>query len=374
MRDVLIICEYPTLNGGERSMLSTLPLIRADGYRVQVAAPPAGDLAEELQRRGVEHHPLELVDADGVRLDQSEARKRVSHLLGNVRPSLVHANSLSMARLVGPVAADARIPSLGHIRDIVGLSRRAIEDVNQNSRLIAVSVATRDAHVANGLDAEKTFVVHNGVDLDAAKKVAGSHSIREELGIAANALLVVTVGQVIARKGADLFVDAALQLLDRLPNAHFLVLGECFSRKTESKEFVERLHEEVAKHDAQSRVHFLGYRSDALAIIAQADVVVQPSRQDPLCRVLLEAAACGRAIVTTDVGGTREIFPPECDAAIVIEPNDTTALSQAVDSLLCDSERRGELGRNARKRAEDAFDVRRATNELLRHYGEVASG
>ncbi|GAF87157.1 unnamed protein product, partial [marine sediment metagenome] len=188
-----------------------------------------------------------------------------------------------------------------------------------------------------------------------------------------NTQLVVTVGQVIARKGTDLFVAAALELLNRFQDAHFLVVGACFSRKSESEKFVADLHAAVANRDAPDRIHFLGYRDDALAILSQADIAVQPSRQDPLCRVLLEAAACGRAIVTTDVGGTREIFPPECDAAVVIDPNDSAALREAIDSLLADADMRSERGIKARARAESAFDIQQAAVNLLRHYDEVAS-
>ncbi|GAG17584.1 unnamed protein product, partial [marine sediment metagenome] len=160
MRDVLIICEYPTLNGGERSMLSTFSAIQAAGYRIRVAAPAVGDLADELRRRQVEHVPLELVGADGIRKDQAAARETIAELLSAAQPGLVHANSLSMGRLIGPVVASHNIPSVAHIRDIVRLSKQAMDDVNQNTRLIAVSNATRDAHVANGLDAQKAHVVH----------------------------------------------------------------------------------------------------------------------------------------------------------------------------------------------------------------------
>ena len=70
-----------------------------------------------------------------------------------------------MSRLVGPVTAELGIPSMGHIRDIVSLSAKAMADVNCNTRLLAVSHATRDYHVAAGLDADKAFVLYNGVDL-----------------------------------------------------------------------------------------------------------------------------------------------------------------------------------------------------------------
>jgi glycosyltransferase involved in cell wall biosynthesis len=371
MADILLICEYPTLNGGERSMLSTLTHITSAGHRVRVAAPPSGDLADELRRQAIEHVPLNLCDESGKRLEQPHARECIRQAICDTSPDLVHANSLSMGRLLGPVAASQQVRSIGHLRDIIRVSRKTLDDLNQNTRLIAVSYATREYHVANGLDAARTHVIHNGVDLASFSPDSMAASLRRELGISDDTLLVATIGQVIARKGTDLFVDAAVSLTNQHPNAHFLVIGDCYSRKQESQEFVANLHRTASEHNVQTNIHFLGCRSDVAEILNQVDIVVQPSRQDPLCRVLLEAAAAGRAIVTTNVGGTLEIFPPDSDTAIVVESDHVDTLTAAIDTLLNDRDRRIALGNKARRRAEEAFDVQSAVAELLRHYEEV---
>ena len=372
MRDVLIICEYPTLNGGERSMFSTLPHIAAAGYRVTVAAPPTGQLTRELQHNAIAHVPLDLCDSDGRRVDQPVARERIGRAMLQVAPDLVHANSLSMGRLTGPVAANQHVRSISHLRDIIGLSGRALADLNQNTRLIAVSHATRDFHVGAGLDPGRTHVVYNGVDLLAFSPDHPSpESLRHELGVDNDALLVATIGQVIARKGTDLFVKAAIQISRRRPNSHFLIVGECYSRKDEALQFHSDLRQAVQAQGADTHVHFVGYRSDMAGLLNQVDLVVQPSRQDPLCRVLLEAAATGKAIVAADVGGTREIFPAAANAAVVVAQNDVVTLTETIDSLLDDTTRRVELGKNARRRAEEAFDLRHAAAQLVKQYDEV---
>jgi glycosyltransferase involved in cell wall biosynthesis len=102
-------------------------------------------------------------------------------------------------------------------------------------------------------------------------------------------------------------------------------------------------------------------------------LLVHPARQEPLGRVLLEAAAAGRAIVATDVGGTREIFPPESDAACLVPPDDVVAMARAIEELLHDPARRLRLGANARTRIESHFTVELAIAGLLRHYGSAIS-
>jgi glycosyltransferase involved in cell wall biosynthesis len=78
------------------------------------------------------------------------------------------------------------------------------------------------------------------------------------------------------------------------------------------------------------------------------------------------------AIVATDAGGTREIFPPDCNAARLVPADDVLALADAVGDLLANAARRQILADNARKRVEKAFDLDRAVAGLVRHYGEVS--
>ena len=96
---------------------------------------------------------------------------------------LLHANSLAMGRLSGPVAAELGLPSVSHLRDIIRLSSQAVADLNCHARLLAVSQATRDFHVAAGLAAEKLHVVYNGVDLEEFRPRSPTGYLHRELGL-----------------------------------------------------------------------------------------------------------------------------------------------------------------------------------------------
>ena len=106
-------------------------------------------------------------------------------------------------------------------------------------------------------------------------------------------------------------------------------------------------------------------------LLSEMTLLVHAARQEPLGRVLLEAAASGCAIVATKVGGTEEIFPPQSNAACLIKPEDPDALARAIINILGDETLRNELGRAARRRAEAAFDVDRAAAGLAEHYREL---
>lgn len=351
-------------------MLSTLPAVAAAGFAVTVACPSAGTLADRLRELGMNQVAWETRSSDGRRYSQEECRDRLRNVLIGQGPDLVHANSLSTARLSGPVVADLGLPSVGHLRDIVGLSRRAVEDLNCHRRLLAVSKATRSFHVDQGVDSERTHVLHNGVDLKRFRPDDERSWLREQLGVPQSTRLAVTVGQIGLRKGHDLLVDAAIRVSAGLLHVHWLVVGERFSEKEESRRFEEDLRE-AAAGPLGGRMHLLGWRDDIEHILREADVLVHPARQEPLGRVLLEAAASGLPVVATDVGGTREIFPSDDDGAILVPAGDAAALADGIVRVLTDDAMRRAMQGAIRRRAEAAFDVRRAATGLVRHYREV---
>ncbi len=374
MCDVLWLFEFPTLNGGERSLLATLPHLQREGFRFQAIAPSQGPLADALEEAGVAVVPFVFHGTDAKRLPQDVLRQQLGAVLDQRRPSLLHANSLAMGRLCGPVTARLGVPSLAHLRDMLRLSRQAICDLNENDRLIAVSHATRDYHVAQGLQAEATHVLHNGVHLERFQPRPPSGRLHRELGLPPRARLIGSIGQLILRKGQDVLAQAALKLADEYDDIHLVFVGERYSEKAEAIRYVEDLRNVFRATSMADRVHFLGERDDVASLMNEFTLLVHSARQEPLGRVLLEAAASGVAVVASDVGGTREIFPPAEQAARLVPPDDPSALAAAMHELLCDPAERQRMQAAARCRAEAAFDISIAAGGLARHYQQVRDG
>jgi len=371
MPEVLILCEYATLHGGERSMLAGLDRLRAAGFVPAVLAPTRGPLIDELARRGVETLPFECRAGDGVRRPLHRLREELADRLRCRRPALLHANSLAMARLSGPVAAELNLPSLGHLRDIVKLSRQAVADLNCHQRLLAVSDAVRAFHIATGLAAEKVFTLTNGVDLDVFCPRPATGYLHRELGLPAESPLLGAIGQISLRKGQDVLLRAAAGIIAQWPNARILIVGQRHSEKDESRRLERDLHEAASRLPAGC-IHFLGDRNDVQHLLNELTLLVHPARQEPLGRVLLEAAASGTAVVAADVGGTPEIFPPDRNAARLVPPGDAAALAAAVVELLGEPSLRNRMAAAARRRAEEQFDVRRYVEGLLGHYRAIS--
>ena len=120
------------------------------------------------------------------------------------------------------------------------------------------------------------------------------------------------------------------------------------------------------------RVHFLGNRHDVAQLLSECTALVHAARQEPLGRVLLEAAACGTAVVATDVGGTREIFPLDWRRDLSAarcrcnRQSRTTAVRRRTTP--------NNAGSSVRRRAESAFEIGAAAQRLITVYQETGTG
>lgn len=366
MPHVLVVCEFATLNGGERSLLAVVPHLRQAGWEFDFLAPPDGPLAAALQGQGIE------VVGRHVDLPKVLASRRVD---------LVHANSLATSLFAGPIAREQDVPSLGHLRDIVRLSGPKVARLNAHARLLAVSTAVRDHHLAQGLDPAKSHILHNGIDLrqfsssPPTEEDFECRGIRAELHLSASAKLIGMIGQIILRKGQDTALTAVAPLMRDDRDLHAIVLGERHSEKPETVEYERKLHGIAAAAGVADRVHYLGTRDDVPTLLPQLDLLLHMARQEPLGRVLLEAAACGVPIVATDVGGTREIFPHEADdGALLVPVDDADAARAAVRRVIADAALARAMAIAGRRRIEAAFTVEQSAAGLMRHYNETAFG
>jgi len=367
---IAVIFEFGSLHGGEHSMLSVIDQNVEKDVEFAALAPSRGPLQNALKSRGIAHVPFDVRDAHGQRRPQGDVLAELREKLQASECDLAHANSLSMGRLTGAISQELPFPCIAHLRDILKISRAAMRDLNHNTRMVAVSEATRDFHIAQGLDPNRVQTIYNGVDCLRFQPRPDDGSLREELGLSPEDFLVLTVGQIGLRKGQDVLAEAAALLAARWPDLRYLLAGERFSEKQESRDFERRMIERFENLDGGNRLYRLGYRSDMPRLMNAADLLVHPAHQEPLGRVLLEAAASGLPIVATDVGGTREILS-HGKSALLVPPNDPQALAGAILQLACDPALRNRLAEQAREVILQKFPISRAADRLLSFWRSV---
>jgi len=202
-----------------------------------------------------------------------------------------------------------------------GISAQILAAGRAAAGLIAVSAALKRDMVALGLPEEHIRVHHTGIDLDLFRPI-DREAAKAALGV--EGPLLITVGHLNARKGQEI----ALAALEAIPNATLLLAGDGPERA--------RLERQAQASGLSDRVRFLGVqRHEALpGLIAAADVMVLPTVSEGLANVWVEALACGTPVVTSDVGGAREVVDrPEAGRLV---PRDPTAVADAVNALLAD--------------------------------------
>lgn len=323
------------------------------GYDVTVACPSAGPLAAWAGDRGADWVRLEMRrpphPTDVLALLQIRRLAR-SH-------GLVHLHS-SKAGAVGRIAS----ASLGRQRPpviftphgwswLVGgplapLYRQLERTMfGLATEVVAVSGEERDVgRAVIGARADRIRVNPNGVDL------TRFHPQGPEAGRTSQPL-IVCVGRLCHARGPDLAVAALARMRHKL--THLRLVGDGAERAT--------LHSQVAALGLENRVEFAGFRSEPALDLRAADVVMIPSRYDGMALVLLEAMACGAAIVAARVPGTSALGA----AGELVPVDDPASLARAADALMGDPERRRTLGAAARERAVEHYSIQSSVGGIL---------
>jgi len=128
MCHIVLLMEYPTLNGGERSTLAFCEHLQTRGFHFSAIAPDSNPLTGALGKHNIRHIPFSFNGGLGQRLPISLIRESLATTLRDTGADALHAISVSTSRIAGPVANELRIPSIGHLRDIIRLTRQAIND------------------------------------------------------------------------------------------------------------------------------------------------------------------------------------------------------------------------------------------------------
>ena len=348
-RTVLHLSSSSGPGGAETVAASVAAGLDPARYRSVVCLFRDGWLRERCQRLGLETH---VVPMRGV-LDRRWLRE-VHRLLRARDVALVHTHEFGAntwgtmaARLAGrPVVATVHGQS--YYPD--SLRRRlAYRVVSRAAVMVAVSEDVRRFVVeSTGVSPRRVRVVHNGIGMPLPVSADAQARVRAELGILAGDQVVTAVGNLYPVKGHRYLLDAVPRILALCPSTVFLLAGrgDCEAE----------LREQARRLGIDARVRFLGLRTDVPALLAIADVFVQPSLSEGLSIAILEAMAAARPVVCTRVGGNPELVAHE-ETGLLVAPADAAALAAAVIRVLADDRQARRLGLNGLERVTTRFSI-----------------
>lgn len=226
----------------------------------------------------------------------------------------------------------------------LAMLQRAIGDLS--TRVIAVSESVR-RDLAVEVPAGKLSVVHTGITPPVSSR--GSQKTRELLGLAQGTPVVLFAGLLSRRKGVLELVDAAALVLKAIPQAVFLLAGADGGCERQVRARIRELR-------IGSGVRLLGYRRDCADLLACCDMVVMPSKADPLPVSVLEAIHAGKPVVATRSGGCEEMIEDGISGYLV-PVDDVAQMADRIINVLGDTSGAQAMGQRGRERAESLFSL-----------------
>ena len=359
-----------TWRGGQNQVLLTVNGLRAIGHRAALVAHPGGELRARAAE-GLELIPL----APRTEMDLTAAW-RFARVIKRLAPDVIHAHDphgVAMASLALSFGAGSarRGRASGRAPALVA-SRRVDFHLRGNSFsrwkyrqvdcFIAASEAIRQMLAADGVPAERTVTIHEGIDVDRVA-AAPPVNVHEAFWLPHDAPLVGNVAALVPHKGQRHLIEAAHLVVQEFPDARFVILGE-----GELREGLEHL---VKTYHLEKHVLLPGFRADVFGCIKGFDVFAMSSVTEGLGTSLLDAMACARPIVATRAGGIPEIVEDGVNG-LLVQPRDHAAMAAAIVRMLKDAGLRRRMGDAGFARVRERFTVERMVAATAAQYARVA--
>lgn len=163
-------------------------------------------------------------------------------------------------------------------------------------------------------------------------------------------------------KGVFEYIEASKVLKTKYPNVEFELYGDIDIHNPASLK-----HEDIEKIREDGFVNIYGFSGDIAKVFSESNIVVLPSYREGLPKVLIEAAACGRAVVTTDVPGCRDAIGQNV-TGLLCKVNNAKSLAEMIEKLIVNNDLRNSMGKAGRELAEREFDINKVVEKHFEIY------
>jgi glycosyltransferase involved in cell wall biosynthesis len=350
---------------------------KAAGYEVHVATPDS-PAAATMIRNGLQFHSIPMHRSSRWLWREFRSFQSLLNLYRRLQPDLVHHVTIKPVLYGGVAARMAKVPAvvhavpgLGHVFVDKGLAASLLRLVVKRIYRLAFGHTNLKVIFQNPDDqnlmeraqlvrpSDSVLIRGSGVDMNAFVPQPEDP---------AEPVVVVLAARMLWTKGVGEFVDAASRLREEKVAARFVLVGESDPGNPSAVPVwqLEKWHDSGV-------VEWRGSCSDMPQEFAEAHVVCLPSYREGLPKALIEAAACGRPIVASDVPGCREVVRHE-ENGLLVPAHDPSALAAALRRLVLSRPLRQFLGQRGREIAVAEFGLDRVINETLAVYRQLLSG
>jgi glycosyltransferase involved in cell wall biosynthesis len=394
---ILYLSGSGQLGGAESSLLNLLTGVQQECAEIEpvVVAPEEGTFTRACRELGVPCSilpmPCQLERFGDSQIGAGELLGKVfgaarlagdflryaralRHLIRRERPAVIHTNGLKM-HILGAWANRERVPLVGHIHDYVSTRRLAGKLLKFSAHGFSSFIANSQSvaeDVRSFLQFEGVHPIDNAVDTARFSPEGSRVDLDALSGLPPAAPGTVRVGLLatFARwKGHATFLRAIAQTN---PAVRGYVIGGPIYRTANSQLSLKELHAEVRRLGLEQRVGFTGLIENAATAIRALDVVVHASTSpEPFGMVIIEAMACGRAVIVSQLGGATELFEDGVTALAHLA-GDEESLAAAINRLATEPVLRERLAENGRRAALARFEPRDIARQVLAVYRQTA--
>lgn len=367
------------VNAPEFFLSHRLPLAVAAGdagYKVHVATAGGPDV-KLIKEKGFVHHEVPFARSGQNPLRELNTILKLLRLLSALKPELIHTVTIKpvlyggiAARLAGVSTMVAAVSGLGTVftsSSVAAHMRRwlVIRFYRAALRQERLSVIFQNP------DDRDTLLKLGVINAQQVRIIRGSGVLLADfpfLPEPGSSPVVVMVARLLRDKGVFEFSEAARLLHERGVDVEMRLIGSPDPGNPTSVN--QQDHDRWAQ---EGFVRLLGYRTDIAEQYAAANIVCLPSYREGLPKSLVEAAACGRAVVTTDVPGCRDAIIPGV-TGVLVPVKDAAALADAIQHLINDPALRERMGRAGRQLAEESFAIEKIVEQHMTIYRELLDG
>jgi len=343
------------------------------GYEVHLACGIT-DRKNELESLGIIVHHLSITRSGTSLLKEFKVIKEMNAVVNNVSPDTVHLVTIKGAVYGGLVTRFrniktrvASISGLGFVFIDEGIKARIIRFVvtklyrlalnSANTTVIFQNENDKQIFIKNKIIKPEQSLIIRGSGVDLATYNASPEPSGEKV--------IMFLARLLKDKGLIEFCEAAVSLKNSGFKGRFVLVGDIDLHNPNSI-----TQSELDHYIKVGAVEHWGFSSKVAETIAKSHIMVLPSYREGLPKSLIEAAACGRVVITTDVPGCRDAITPNV-TGILIPLKSSEAIADAILSLCKNDDKRIEMGRKGRELAEMCFDIEDVIDTHLNLYKEA---
>lgn len=377
--NILFINSSESLFGAETRMVDIIHNLDRQLYRPMVVLPADGPLNRKLIEMRVETFLLDFKFNLTLRNIYKFVylNYKLLQLFKEKKISIVHINLHYCTCNFWPTFLISKKPVICHLRGCGWINIFEKYVMSHYTKLICISDAVRKTLIQKrrsdffiDIRIDRIIVLYDGVNSDKFSPTNKVNTIRKELGIKENAVLIALIGAIDKIKGQDIFLKAAKIILTNYPATVFLIVGDTYSNSLKQLLYKEKVYSLYNELGIKENVFFLNYRTDITDILNSIDLLVQPSSNEGLGTSMVEAMLCGKPVIGSDIGGIPEVIGND-EAGLVISERTPEKLAKAMLYFLDNPKMFKIKGEDARKRALKLFDANKNIKILENIYREL---